>query len=164
MAVSSEPVALTFDATFFGRGYGLMIYRADGRNIHWQEIENETLAVVEAGLRHLTAQGWRFSSITIDGRKGVIRLINRLLPDVPIQFYLFHQKAIVRRYLTTRPKTLCGRELRELIAFLGAVHEALFLDCLADLKARYDGFLKERNEQGQFKHRRTRRRTWPPFF
>ena len=25
--VSSAPVALTFDATFFGRGYGLLVYR-----------------------------------------------------------------------------------------------------------------------------------------
>lgn len=78
LAVPPEAVALTFDATFFGRGYGLMIWRAGRRNIHWQEIERETLAVVEAGLRHLIAQGWRFSSITIDGRKGVIQLINRL--------------------------------------------------------------------------------------
>ena len=103
-----------------------MIYRAEGRNINWQEIESKTLAVVEVGWQNLLERGWRFSSITIDGRSGVIALITRLLPDAPIQLCLFHQKAIMRRYLTTRPKT------------------------------RYAGFLKEPNEQGQFKHRRTR--------
>ena len=41
-AAPREAVALAFDATYFGRGYGLMIYRAEGRNIHWQEIESET--------------------------------------------------------------------------------------------------------------------------
>ena len=65
-------MALTLDATFFGRGYGLMVYRAEGRNIHWQEIESETIAVVEAGLKHLKEQGWKFSSVTVDGRKGTI--------------------------------------------------------------------------------------------
>jgi len=31
IAVAENPVALIFDGTFFGRGYGLMIYRAAGR-------------------------------------------------------------------------------------------------------------------------------------
>lgn len=75
---------------------------------------------------------------------------------MPIHLCVFHQKAIVQRYLTTKPKTLCGQELRELTAFLGHIPESLFLDCLADLKSRYAAFLKERNEQGQFRHRRTR--------
>jgi hypothetical protein len=149
-------VALTLDATFFGRGCGLMIYRAESRNIHWQEIESETLAVVEAGLRHLKEQGWTFSSVTVDGRKGTILLINRLFPDVPVQFCLFHQKAIVRRYLTAKPKTVCGKELRALTSFLGYVSEDIFMDCLNDLRDRYADFLKERNEQKQFKHRRLR--------
>jgi hypothetical protein len=154
--ISTDPVALTLDATFFGRGYGLMIYRAEGRNIHWQEIENETIAVVETGLKHLKKQGWRFSSVTVDGRKGTMSLINRLLPDVPLQFCLFHQKAIMRRYLTTKPKTICGKEGQTLTAFLGHLSEKLFLDCLDDLKNRYADFLKERNENGQFKHRKLR--------
>lgn len=152
----SQAVALTFDGTYFGRGCGLIIYRAEGRNIYWQEVTSETLAMVEAGLLHLIEQGWHFSSVTIDGRKGVIALITRLLPSVPLQLCLFHQKAIVRRYLTTKPKTRCGQELRELTAFLGHIQEPLFLECLADIKARYADFLKERNEQGKFKHRRTR--------
>jgi len=133
-----------------------MIYRASGRNIYWQEMESETLAIMEQGLCYLTAQGWRFSSITIDGRKGAISLIKRLLPSVPIQLCLFHQKAIVRRYLTSKPKTQCGKEIRVLISFLAFIGEPLFLECLADIKNRYSEFLKERNEQGQFKHRKIR--------
>jgi hypothetical protein len=154
--VSVEPIALTFDGTFFGRGYGLMIYRACGRNIFWQEIESETLAVIEQGLRHLTAQGWHFSSITIDGRQGAVFLIKRLFPDVPIQLCIFHQKAIIRRYLTSKPKTRCGKEIRALMSFLLLIDEPLFLACLEGIKEEYKDFLKERNEQGQFKHRKLR--------
>ncbi len=156
LPIPAEPVALTFDGTFFGRGCGLLIYRAQGRNIHWQEIESERLCDMEAGLLHLKAQGWRFSSVTIDGRKGAISLVKRLFPDAPVQLCLFHQKAIIRRYLTAHPKTLCGKELRALVAFLGYIDEKIFMECLDDLRHRYADFLKERNELNQFKHRRLR--------
>jgi hypothetical protein len=156
IAVAQEPVALTFDGTFFGRGYGLMIYRASGRNIFWQEIESETLAVMEQGLRHLTAQGWRFSSITIDGRQGTVSLIKRLFPKVAIQLCIFHQKATIQRYLTSKPKTPCGKEIRALMSFLLFIDDPLFLACLEGIKEDHKDFLKERNEQGQFKHRKIR--------
>jgi len=156
LPIPAEPVSLTFDGTFFGRGCGLLIYRAQGRNIHWQEIVSERICDIEAGLLHLKAQGWMFSSVTIDGRKGVISLVNRLFPEAPVQLCLFHQKAIIRRYLTSHPKTLCGKELRALVAFLGFISEENFMDCLNDLRNRYADFLKERNELNQFKHRRLR--------
>jgi len=152
----AEPVALTFDGTFFGRGYGLMIYRAEGKNIYWQEIESETLAVVDAGLRHLKSQGWQFFSVTLDGKKGAISLVERHFQDVPVQMCLFHQKAIIRRYLTSRPKTMCGKELQLLVSFLGDLSVDVFMDVLDDLCDRYADFLKERNEQKQFMHRRLR--------
>jgi hypothetical protein len=83
--IPATPVALTFDATFFGRGYGVLVYRALGKNIHWQEIVSERLQDMADGLRHLLTQGWQFSSVTIDGRKGTVLLIDRLLPGVPVQ-------------------------------------------------------------------------------
>lgn len=153
---SPYPVALTFDGTFFSRQYGLLIYRAEGKNIYWQEIESENLAIIEQGLRHLIGVGWQFSSITIDGRKGTVSLLKRLFPDAPIQLCIFHQKATIRRYLTTKPKTMCGKEIRVLVSFLSYIDEPLFLDCLSDIKNRYDAFLKERNEQKQFKHKKLR--------
>lgn len=152
----AEPVALTFDGTFFGRGYGLLIYRAQGRNIHWQEIENERLADIEAGLLHLKERGWQFSSVTLDGRKGAISLLEKHFPGVPVQLCLFHQKAIVRRYLTGRPKTPCGKELQALVASLGGTPEDIFMCALDELRHRHEVFLKERNDQKQYMHRRLR--------
>jgi Transposase, Mutator family len=156
ISIATQPVALTFDGTFFGRGYGVLVYRAQGRNIHWQDIETERLVDVDAGLRHLKAQGWIFSSVTIDGRKGFVSLIKKHFPHAPVQMCLFHQKATIRRYLTGKPKTLCAKELHALVAFLGHISETLFMDCLADLQTRYAHFLKERNDAGQFMHRRLR--------
>lgn len=153
---SSAPVALTFDATFFGRGYGLLVYRAEGRNIYWQEIISERICDMEAGLRHLIATGWRFSSITIDGRKGAILLIERLFPEMPIQLCMFHQKAIIRRYLTAHPKTPCGCAVKNLMSKFMTLSESDFLARMQSIRDTYADFLKERNELGQFMHRRLR--------
>ena len=154
--MSLASVALTFDATFFGRGYGLLIYRAEGRNIYWQEIISERICDMEAGLRHLTAVGWRFSSITIDGRKGAISLIEKLFPGTPIQLCLFHQKAIIRRYLTAHPKTACGCAIKSLMSEIMTLSESDFLARMQAIRDTYADFLKERNELGQFMHRRLR--------
>jgi hypothetical protein len=150
------PVPLVFDATFFGRSYGLLIFRAQGKNIHWMEIDGEKMSYIEAGLVHLKAQGWQFSSVTIDGRRGVIALIRKHFPHVPIQLCVFHQKAIIQRYTTTAPKTECGIAIRCLMANLLHLTQAEFTQKLAQIKATHSGFLKERNTLGQFKHRRLR--------
>ncbi len=154
--IPSIPVPLTFDATFFGRDYGLLIYRAMSRNIHWQEIASETMTVIEQGLLHLHAEGWRFSSFAIDGRRGVVQLLERMFPGTPIQLCLYHQKAIVRRYTTTHPKTECGKAIRALMAEMLNLAEPDFLARLHDIKRTHRDFLKERNEQGQFMHRKLR--------
>ena len=154
--ISPYPVALTFDGTFFGRKHGFLIYRAEGSNIFWQDIETENLAVIEHGLHHLISLGWQFSSITIDGRKGTVYLLKRLFPNTPIQLCIFHQKAAIRRYLTSQPKSKCGKEIRMLVSFMTHIDEEAFLHCIAGIKIDYADFLKERNEQGQFKHRKLR--------
>lgn len=154
--IPDHPVALTFDATFFGRSFGVMIYRAQGRNIFWQEITSETTAGIQEGLRHLIAQGWLFSSVTIDGRKGVILLIESMMPGIPIQLCLFHQKAIIRRYLTTKPKTQCGQEIQNLAAHLRYIDRETCTACLDILWDTYGNFLRERGENGRFVHRTLR--------
>ena len=133
-----------------------MVYRARGKNIHWSEIKSERIADMRAGLEHLQAQGWRFSSVTIDGRKGAVTLIKTMFPNVPIQMCIFHQQQIVRRYLTCRPKTHCGIETKRLADTMKDLSEAEFTSRLQNLLDRYADFLKERNELGQFKHRTLR--------
>ncbi len=133
-----------------------MIYRAEGRNIYWQEIESETIAGIREGLCHLIAQGWLFSSVTIDGRKGVISLVKLILPGVPVQLCLFHQRATIRRYLTLRPKTECGREIQNLATHLKYIDRKTCAACLDLIWNTYGDFLRERNDNGRFVHRTIR--------
>ena len=75
---------------------------------------------------------------------------------MPLQHCLFHQKAAITRYLTGSPKTECGRELKALASVLSTTSRTGFEAKFKALKHRYADFLKERNENGQFRHRRLR--------
>ena len=153
----SYPVSLVFDGTFFGRGYGLMIYRANCKNIYWREIDNEKIAYISEDLCHLQAVGWQFSSFTIDGRKGIKQLLEKLFPNVPIQMCIFHQKKVVQRCITNNPKTDCGKEIKELMSLITFFSEEEFSRKLQDIKDKYKYFLLERNENKRFVHRELRR-------
>lgn len=149
---NKNKVALIFDGTYFGRGYGFLIYRANKKNIYWREIDSEKIAYIEEDLLHLTSLGWQFSSFTIDGRKGVIQLLKRLFPAIPIQMCIFHQKKIITRYITLKPKTECGKEIKELMNKFNKIDEEKLTIYINNIKEKYHDFLLERNENKRFKH------------
>jgi hypothetical protein len=64
--------------------------------------------------------------------------------------------AIVLRYTTKNPNTECGKALKELILKLKSSTKTEFINEFKNLQNTYQNFLKEKNEQGQFKHRRLR--------
>ena len=66
---------------------------------------------------------------------------------------LFHQKAIVRRYITDRPRSSCGKDLKELMYLLckSEFHQK-FIDDFYKLKDQYCYFLSQRNEFGSYKY------------
>jgi len=68
----------------------------------------------------------------------------------------FHQAQIIRRYTTNNPKTECGQHLKALMRLLTQTTPEVFTSLYNTFSELYDDFLKERNEQGQFVHRRLR--------
>jgi transposase-like protein len=79
-----------------------------------------------------------------------------MFPSVPIQLCQFHLVKNVSKYTTKRPKTECGKELRELILELKISSEESFTNKYIKLKEKYKDFLSERNESGKFTHKRLR--------
>lgn len=151
-----QPVHLVLDATFFSRADGVLIFRANSKNLYWRFISSESVAEIEAGLSILEQHGYRFASVTLDGRRGIIRLFQSRYPGLPIQLCQFHQAQIIRRYTTNNPKTECGQHLKALMQLLTQTTPEVFTSLYNTFCELYDGFLKERNEQGQFVHRRLR--------
>jgi hypothetical protein len=145
---------LVFDTTFFKRRLGVIVFRANSLNLSWKYVESEKLIYYLEELHKLSINGIEFKSFTIDGRHGLIQLLQRYFSGTPIQVCIFHQVAIVTRYTTRNPLTDCGRELRKLILSLKSTTKTEFTVEFSLLQDKYKNFLKERNEQNQFQHRR----------
>lgn len=156
MKAPAQPINLIVDATFFSRSDGVLIFRANGKNIYWQFIKSETLKEMTSALNQLDQAGYQFNSVTIDGRKGIIKLFEARYPGLPIQMCQFHQAQIIRRYTTNNPKTDCGKALKTIMRCLTDTTEEVFQSLVDTLLQQYSDFLKERNENNQFKHRRLR--------
>jgi len=133
-----------------------MIFRKLGKNLSWKYVDTEKLSYYLEELRNLVELGYTFKSFTIDGRRGVVQLLQKHFNAIPIQICHFHQVQIVTRYTTRTPKTECGQELRKLILNLKSLPQTEFTIQLNNLKEKYQDFLKERNEQNQFVHKRLR--------
>ncbi len=147
-----EAINLLVDATFFGRAYGFLCFHDTKRIIWFKEIKTESVKDFRHGLRDLLEAGYRFKSVTIDGRRGYFNAIKTMLGPVPVQMCLFHQKAIIRRYITDKPQSACGKELKNLMKGMLDVSTDTFISQLNLLEHKHRAFLLERNNKGQFKH------------
>ncbi|MFH1298565.1 MAG: transposase, partial [Patescibacteria group bacterium] len=110
----NKPVVLILDATFFGRGYGILLARTPKKVLLWEEIISETIQVYSDFLSSLEAAGYTFSGFVIDGRRGVKNLLERRYPQTPIQFCQFHQIQIAKRYIPRKAQTEAARSLRKI--------------------------------------------------
>lgn len=157
----SGPMILILDATFFGRGYGILMARNPECVLYWQEIATESVEEYERCLAQLDVMDYRFSAFVVDGRPGVRQLLLRKYPGIPIQLCQFHQIQIVRRYIPMRAKTEAARELRKLCLGLTKTDEQVFELALNLWHEKYAEFLKEKSfSEGrrgwQYTHRRLR--------
>ena len=105
----------------------------------------------------LRGLGFEIEAIVLDGKRGV----REVFSDIPVQMCQFHQKAIVRRYLTQNPRLQAGKELLAITHFLPTIEKEDFHLLLSQWYARWKDFLKEKtyDEDGKhwhYTHRRIR--------
>lgn len=150
------PVNLLYDATFFGREYGFIVFHDNKSVVYFEQIKTETVIAVKRGLDKLRAKGYTFKSLTVDGKRGIIKMFEREFPNVPIQFCHFHQQAIIRRYITNNPKTECGIDIKILMRDLKHSTIEEFALRLKELEKKHAIFIAEKNEKGDWKHKRIR--------
>ena len=142
--IPQKPVNLIMDATFFTRGNGILIVRANSKNLLWIEIETESAEDYERLILSLEEAGMLFSSFVIDGRRGVLHMILKKFPGTPVQFCQFHQIQIVTRYLSKKPKLEAGKELRRLTLMLTKTDGRTFTDSLNKWNEKWNDFLAEK--------------------
>lgn len=130
------------DTTYWGRGYGVLVIRCPRmkKNLHFHEVVTESPAEYLKGRQELEGQGYVIEAAVIDGKRGVSAVFN----DVPVQMCQFHQIAIMRRYLTSRPKLEAGKELRAIALSLTTSTEKIFSELLNLWHQKWRLFLQER--------------------
>lgn len=157
-----QETAIAADMTFWGRGYGVMVFRSPTlkQNLWWKESLFEMPFVYQEGLYALQREGWRITGVVIDGKRGVARVFER--QGIPVQHCQFHQMKTVTKYLTRRPKTEAAQELKALTCTLKDTDESAFRARLGAWHRKHAAFLDEKTSNPDKKrgwdytHRRVR--------
>lgn len=142
--IQREPqrIIAVADTTYFGRGYGILVIRCPRmrRNLHFHEVVSESPTEYLKARQELESRGYVLEAAVIDGKRGVARAFE----GMPVQLCQFHQMAIMRRYLTSRPKLEAGKELRALALSLTTSTEKIFGELLDLWHQKWHTFLQER--------------------
>jgi len=157
--LAPQETVLIPDTTFWGRRYGVMVFRSWTlrKNIWWGEVETEKVAHYHYARKLLEARGWTFTAVVVDGRRGLANVFK----DIPVQVCQFHQLQTVTKYLTRRPKTDAGKKLRALALTLTETDEATFTNALVIYEQKWQQFLNEKTvvrglKRPQYTHRNVR--------
>ncbi|KXK36543.1 MAG: transposase [Saprospiraceae bacterium] len=130
------------DTTYWGRGFGLMLFKDSltKENLLKYYVKTETNAKYIEGIEALKSQGFTIRAIVCDGRKGLIQSFG----NIPVQMCQFHQTAIIRRYLTKKPKLKAAQELLEVVDLMKQTDRESFEGALKMWIEKWENFLNER--------------------
>ena len=144
------------DTTYFGRKFGVMVFKNSltGQILFKQYVKQETNKLYFSGIEEIIRRGIKIQAIICDGRKGLLQLFD----NIPIQMCHFHQVAIIRRYLTKRPKLQASKELWEHVLLLSKTDKESFLGGLKDWYDKWQYFLNERKIDTTGKNRYVHKR------
>lgn len=146
------------DTTYFGRKLGVMVFKdsLSGQILLKQYVKQETNKLYLSGIEQIAKRGIKIQAIICDGRKGLLTLFE----DLPIQMCNFHQVAIIRRYLTKKPKMQASKELWEHVLLLAKTDKESFEGGLVAWHTKWSVFLNERkidsNGKNRYVHKKLR--------
>ena len=103
---------LILDGTYIHRRTLVALIALNERGeAYWQFVPWETAETWGSLLIRLPCP----KVVVCDGQKGLLKKINALWPETAIQRCHFHVAKLARRYLTTRPKTQAGQDIKALV-------------------------------------------------
>lgn len=159
LEITPKKVVVLMDTTYWGRGFGVMLFKDaySKENLLKYYVKTETNLLYIKGIKELQDKGFIVQGIVCDGRKGLIQAFG----EIPVQMCQFHQSAIMRRYLTKRPKLEAAQELMVVVDLLKQTDKESFEGVLNEWHIKWERFLNERTtneETGKsfYTHKRLR--------
>ena len=147
------------DTTYWGRGFGVMLFKdaITKENLLKYYVKHESNSLYIQGINELKEKGFDIIAIVCDGRKGLIQSFI----GTPVQMCQFHQSAIIRRYLTKKPKLKAAQELMEVMDLMKQTDKESFIGMLDLWHEKWKDFLNERTINPQtnrsfYTHKRLR--------
>ena len=137
-------VNLVCDATFYGKRkdkLGTLVFKdVESKEILiWKHIQSETVQDYKYLKEELQELGYIIQSVTLDGKRGLYKAFK----DIPIQMCHLHQKIIIQRYITMRPKLEASKDLKIIVSRLTYTTEKNLTQKLDDWYEIYKDFLDE---------------------
>ncbi len=152
-------VIVLMDTTYWGRKFGVMLFKdaITKENLLKYYVKNETNALYKEGIKELQSKGYSISAIVCDGKPGLLSSFG----DIPVQMCQFHQVAIIRRYITKKPRLQASIELNQIVKLMTKTDKESFEGALNEWSMKWRNFLDERTinkESGKsyYTHKRLR--------
>lgn len=147
------------DTTYWGDNFGAMLFKdaVTKENLLKYYVKYETNSFYKKGIEELKSNGFEIVAIVCDGRRGLINSFS----NIPVQMCQFHQAAIVRRYITKKPRLPASIELMEIASMMKQTDKESFEGALKLWYQKWRSFLDERilNEEtgkSHYAHKRLR--------
>ena len=126
------------------------------QNLAWRYVKSERKESYQDLCNEIESKGYTIAAAVIDGKYG----LKEVFLDVPVQICQFHQKMILRRYLTQNPRLKAAQELKTLTSELTRISESEFRENFRKWDNKWSTFLKEKtfhpDGSWSYTHRRIR--------
>ena len=123
------------------------------KNLLWYKVGWETIAKYKQWVQELINYWWKIKAIVCDGKRWLLGWFG----SIPTQMCHFHQKQIMTRYLTRRPKLEQNIDLKEISKYIWKLRENTLKHWLEDWIVKNKERLQEKNDSWKYVHERTRK-------
>ena len=164
----SEKVNLLIDGTYFRNDLCLIIYRDN--NIKFTQLyrltSGERYEEIREDLANLLKLGVQIESITCDGHRALLKAVKKECKHVIVQRCLVHIQRMCRIWLSSRPKSTAGYELKKIVGVLHKIKNqddwGYWIVSLINWYREYESFINEKSYNSLtgrywYKHKMIRR-------
>jgi len=155
--IKPTEIILLMDTTYFWE-FWIMVFKdyKSKKVINYKLVDNENNTDYKNWVKELQEKWWIIKAIVVDWRKWLLTWF----PNIPTQMCNFHQVAIIRRYITKKPKLEANKALKWISELLVHTDKETFNYYIELFWETYKDFLNERalwkNWKLHYIHKRTR--------